>query len=87
MFFNRKKNKHFESMGLASMMGIHLVSGVIVGLGAGFWLDLKLGTKPWLTLVFLIFGIIAGYKNMFREMRRIQKKEAEADAGTNSSED
>ena len=32
MFFNKKKNKHFESLGLASMMGIHLVSGVIVGM-------------------------------------------------------
>ena len=33
-----------------------------------------------LTLLFLIFGIIAGYRNMFREMGRIQRKEAEADA-------
>ncbi|NCD34947.1 MAG: AtpZ/AtpI family protein [Spartobacteria bacterium] len=80
MLFNKKKNKHFESLGLASMMGIHLVSGVIVGLGAGYYLDAYLGTKPWLTLIFLIFGIIAGYKNMFRELQRIQKKEAEADA-------
>ena len=76
MFFNKKKNKHFESLGLASMMGIHLVSGVIVGMGMGYYLDKFFDTKPWLTLVFLIFGIIAGYKNMFREMQRIQRKEA-----------
>ena len=35
MFFGKKKNKHFQSLGLASMMGIHLVSGVIVGMAAG----------------------------------------------------
>ena len=87
MFFNRKKNKHFESLGMASMMGIHLVSGVIVGMGMGYYLDKFFDTKPWLTLVFLIFGIIAGYKNMFREMQRIQRKEAEADAPENSKND
>lgn len=87
MLFNRKKNKHFESLGLASMMGIHLVSGVIVGMGMGYYLDKFFDTKPWLTLIFLIFGIIAGYKNMFREMQRIQKKEAEADVPENSKND
>lgn len=79
MFFNRKKNKHLESLGLASVMGIHLVSGVIVGLAMGYYLDRFFNTKPWLTLLFLVFGIIAGYKNMFRELKRIQRKEADAD--------
>ena len=87
MFFNKKKNKHFESQGLASMMGIHLVSGVIVGMGMGYYLDKVFGTKPWLMLLFLVFGIVAGYKNMFREMQRIQKKEAEADAPENTKND
>ncbi len=87
MFFNKKKNKHFESLGLASIMGIHLVSGVVVGMAMGYYLDKFLGTKPWMTILFLVFGIIAGYKNMFREMQRIQKKEAEADAEEKSEKD
>lgn len=87
MFFNKKKNKHFESLGLASIMGIHMVSGVIVGMAFGYYLDKFFGTKPWLLLLFLILGIIAGYRNMFREMQRIQKKEAEADAQENSEKD
>ncbi len=87
MFFNKKKNKHFESLGLASIMGIHLVSGVVVGMAMGYYLDKFLGTKPWMTILFLVFGIIAGYKNMFREMQRIQKKEAEADAEEKSKKD
>jgi ATP synthase protein I len=80
MLFKSQKYKHSESMGLAYLMGVHLVSGVIVGLVMGYYLDKYFGTKPWLTLLFLIFGIIAGYRNMFREMKRIQKSEAEADA-------
>ncbi|BDV00114.1 hypothetical protein TDMWS_01990 [Thermodesulfomicrobium sp. WS] len=78
MFFGKKKNDFFELLGMASVMGIHLVSGIIVGLVMGYYLDKWLGTKPWLLVVFLIFGIIAGYRNMFREMQRIQRKEKDA---------
>lgn len=70
-------------------MGLHLVSGVIVGLAIGYYLDKYFGTRPWLILLFLIFGIIAGYKNMFRELKLMQKKEKEAeiDAQKSSNED
>ncbi|HCF06023.1 MAG: ATPase [Desulfomicrobiaceae bacterium] len=78
MFFGKKKNDFFELLGMASVMGIHLVSGVIVGLVMGYYLDKWLGTRPWLLVVFLIFGIIAGYRNMFREMQRIERKEKDA---------
>jgi len=80
MLFNKKNNQNIESLGSASVMGLHLVSGVIVGIAMGYYLDKYFGTKPWLTLIFLVFGIIAGYKNMFREMKRIQKKESETEA-------
>ena len=59
----------------------------IVGMGMGYYLDKFFGTKPWLMLLFLVLGIVAGYKNMFREMQRIQKKEAEADAPENTKND
>lgn len=87
MFFNRKNNKKIESLGIASVMGLHLVSGVIVGIAMGYYLDKYFGTKPWLTLIFLVFGIIAGYKNMFRELQRIQKKEAENEARGDAEKD
>lgn len=72
---------------MASVMGLHLVSGVIVGIAMGYYLDKYFDTKPWLTLIFLIFGIIAGYRNMFREMQRIQRKEAEAEARHDAEKD
>lgn len=87
MAFNKKKIRQFQFLGSASIIGIHLVSGVIVGLVAGYYLDKYFGTRPWLTLLFLIFGIIAGYRNMFRELQLMQKKEAELDAQNSSRED
>jgi len=55
----------------ASTIGIHLVLTTFVGFGIGYFLDKLFGTSPWLTVIFLIFGIIAG----FRELLRIAKKQ------------
>lgn len=43
----------------------------------GILLDHWLGTKPWLTLVFLILGIVAGFTNVVRlvaDLNRSQKR-------------
>lgn len=42
---------------------------VAIGLGVGFWLDRELGTGPVLMLVFLGFGIVAGFRAMVRGAR------------------
>lgn len=36
---------------------------------AGYWLDGKLSTFPWLTLVGFAFGIAAGFVSLFRAIR------------------
>ncbi|MDI6801222.1 MAG: AtpZ/AtpI family protein [Thermodesulfovibrionales bacterium] len=55
----------------ASSVGIHLVISTFVGLAIGYGLDKLLGTSPYLTVIFLIIGIVAG----FRELIRIAKKQ------------
>ncbi len=59
----------------AGLMGLHMVSATAVGFAAGWFLDDWLGTKPWLTLTFLGMGIIEGFRNMWKEVRKINKKE------------
>ncbi|EFL50686.1 conserved hypothetical protein [Solidesulfovibrio fructosivorans JJ]] len=66
-----------ESIASASVVGLNLVSATFVGLFIGWWLDKWLGTKPWLLLAFLIFGIIAGFRNVMQEVRKIQKADAQ----------
>lgn len=46
-----------------------------VGLAIGYWLDKVFDTSPWLTIIFLVLGIIAG----FRELFRMAKKEIRDD--------
>ncbi len=61
----------FKQLLEASSVGIHLVVSTFVGFAIGYGLDKLFGTSPYLTVIFLITGIIAG----FRELIRIAKKQ------------
>jgi ATP synthase protein I len=54
----------------ASTVGIQLVLSTFVGFGMGYFLDRFLGTFPWLTVIFLILGIVAGFRELLRVARR-----------------
>lgn len=61
----------------ASTMGLALVLATVIGLAAGYYLDKWLDTKPVMTLIFLILGIIAGFKNIYVIYHRVQRMDAE----------
>lgn len=52
---------------LLGTVGVQLVISVLVGAGLGLALDRWLGTKPWLMLLFIVFGVAAGFLNIYRE--------------------
>ena len=66
----------FGAMGTASIMGLHMVSGVLVGGGLGYALDRWLGTSPWLSGIFLLLGIGAGFRNVWADARRLMRDES-----------
>ena len=43
-----------------------LVAGILVGGFIGWQLDWWLGTKPWLSIVFFLLGVAAGFWNVMR---------------------
>jgi ATP synthase protein I len=51
-----------------STIGVTLVAATAIGLAIGYGLDRWLGTSPWLTLTFTLFGIAAGFVNLFRDL-------------------
>lgn len=80
---DEERRELFKSLGFLSSVGISMVVSTFIGLGMGYYLDKWLGEKgyhtaPWLTLIFLGLGIVAGFRNIYiltdRELRR-QKKE------------
>jgi len=67
-----------KSLGFLSGVGISMVAATFIGLAMGYYLDKWLGTSPWLTLIFLGFGIVSGFRNVYilteRELKRQQQE-------------
>ena len=49
-----------------SIVGIQFPVAIVIGFLWGRWLDRHLGTWPYLTGLFSLFGIAAGFLNLFR---------------------
>jgi F0F1-type ATP synthase assembly protein I len=49
-----------------SIIGIQFPVAIAIGFFFGRWLDRHLGTAPWLMGLFTLFGIAAGFVNLFR---------------------
>lgn len=54
------------ALGAGMRAASELVASVLVGCGIGFVLDRALGTKPWLLIIFLMLGMAAGFRNIYR---------------------
>ncbi len=65
---DKKKGKfeNLKDLYLVSSVGIQLVVSIFIGLAFGIYLDSKFGTSPLFTIIFLLFGIAAGFMNLFR---------------------
>nr|WP_321260356.1 AtpZ/AtpI family protein [uncultured Pseudodesulfovibrio sp.] len=61
--------------GTAGTMGLHIVSAIIVGLTIGYFLDDYFGTKPWLIMIFFLVGVVSGFKMVFEDFRKLQRRE------------
>ena len=64
---NSSKWLIYSSMGLE--LGLSVVVGFLIGSGLDKWLD----TEPYLLIIFGIAGIIAGYRSIFRLVKKIQR--------------
>ncbi len=60
----------FKHLLEASTVGIQLVLCTFVGFAIGYYLDKFFGTFPWLTVIFLLLGIIAGFYDLLKVARR-----------------
>ena len=66
----RETRRAFKDLAYFSSLGISVALAIFIGLGIGVWLDRKFDTSPWLTLIFLVFGIIAGFRNIALVIKR-----------------
>jgi ATP synthase protein I len=68
---DKETKKSAIQLAYASSIGISMVIAIFGCLFLGVWLDRKLGTDPYLTLIFLLMGIVAGFRNMVLLIKRV----------------
>ena len=78
----QEEDPFYKGLSYAARIGIELVVATLVGTGAGFLGDRYLNTSPWCTVAGVILGGAAGFLNIFRFVKALQKEEDERDQKT-----
>jgi len=60
-----------------SIVGIQFPVAMALGYFFGSWLDGLLNTDRWMTIIFTLFGIAAGFVNLFRITAQASRAEEE----------
>jgi ATP synthase protein I len=58
-----------RTLGQLSTVGMSFVLALVMGFGAGYWLDGWLDTKPWLSFIGFFTGLAAGVLNVYRVLQ------------------
>jgi F0F1-type ATP synthase assembly protein I len=72
---DENKSNLLRTLGVVSSMGISFVLAIVIGVFIGLQLDKWLGTAPWFFFIFLLFGIVAGFRNLYIITKRVIKKD------------
>jgi ATP synthase protein I len=71
-----KEKPLFKQLIEASTVGLNLVLATFVGLAMGYGIDYAmekwfgLHTSPWFTIIFLLLGIITGFRELIKMARK-----------------
>ena len=67
------KQKKQSGAGFGFKISTEIIAALVVGVGIGLIVDNFFNTKPFGLIIFFIFGAFAGFLNVYRVMRRIEK--------------
>ncbi len=69
----RETRRYFRELAYYSSLGLQIALSIFIGLAIGVYLDRRFDTQPWLTLIFLGFGIAAGFRNIALAIKKSSK--------------
>ena len=71
---NNNSKKKESGAGFGFKISTEIIAALVVGVGIGLVVDNYLNTKPFGLIIFFILGAFAGFLNVYRVMRRIEKQ-------------
>lgn len=70
---NRENRRAWRELAYYSSLGLSVALSIFIGLAIGIYLDRSFETSPWCTLIFLVLGIAAGFRNIALAIRKSRK--------------
>jgi ATP synthase protein I len=58
-----------------STLGLEMGLSVAIGIGMGYFLDRYFTTYPYLTIIFMFFGIAAAFKTIIVLIKKVQRED------------
>ena len=74
-FMKKETKRSLRELAYYSSLGLSVSLAIFIGLAVGVYLDRRFETSPWCTLIFLVLGIIAGFRNIAMVIRKTRKYE------------
>ncbi len=69
----RETRRAFRELAFYSSLGFAVALSIFIGLAIGVYLDRRWSTQPWLTLIGLGLGIVAGFRNIALAIRKLRQ--------------
>ncbi|WP_243313622.1 AtpZ/AtpI family protein [Fundidesulfovibrio agrisoli] len=76
MILKKRDKSTWDGIEKAAMMGTNFVAHTVVGLVIGYYFDKWLNTAPWGLIVWLLLGIVAGFRDMYLQAMKITRSQS-----------
>ena len=76
MIFKKWNKSNLDGVGKAAVMGTNFVAHTIVGLVLGYYTDKWFDTAPWGLLFWLLMGIIAAFRGIYRDAMQVSRTQS-----------
>jgi F0F1-type ATP synthase assembly protein I len=67
---NKKKpDSAFKYIGMVGKIAFGLMTPIIAAAFIGMYLDKRLNTTPWMTIILLLLGIVVGFSGLYSMLK------------------
>ncbi|MGH8103023.1 MAG: AtpZ/AtpI family protein [bacterium] len=75
-----KRNNGYQDWLTYGVVATQAGSSVLAGAAIGYFLDRWLHTSPWFLILWILLGVAAGFRSLFRAMKDMERREEERKA-------
>ncbi len=61
----------YKALGVTGGFGFMMGGSIFVGYLIGSYLDKKFDTSPWLLILFIVMGVVAGFMEFYKTIKKI----------------